>query len=59
MEMDPELVEKLKVAPNVREMLLLVLNYYKLEDCVPGIGVRPALINGLKSAVKITQPKKR
>jgi len=57
--MDQDVELKLKKAKTVKDMLQVLTDEYRLEDCEPGIVKKPALIYGLKEAIKLIKPVRR
>jgi hypothetical protein len=54
-----QLRKKLEACKNVKQMLDVLQNDYELENCVPGIFIKPQLIDGLVKAYKFVNPKKK
>ncbi len=52
----PEVEKELKASTNVGDMFVVLMKHYKLEDCKPGVLIRPKIIDGLKSAINILRP---
>jgi len=57
--MDPQVKEQLQRAKTMADMLAVLMEAYKLEECKLGILSKPAIIHGLESAIKILKPERR
>jgi len=50
---------ELQNARNVAEMLEIINKFYAVENCTPGQITKSTLINGLKTAIRLTGAKLR
>jgi len=57
--MEKDVEEKLKRSKTVQDMLQVLIDEYKLDECQPGIIKKPTLIYGLKEAIKLIKPVRR